>query len=242
MKGKLKLQILVGAAAISAVALAAQAGKALYINGTKASSDVRTINGKVYVPLNDVAKALGMTVQPKSGGYEMIKAGGAGQIANKNVGNLGEEIFTGKWRFTALSVEHVQNYTPQYAPKDAWRILEAKDGEELIVVKCRVKNGTAKKDELVFANWEDSNTALTDMDEQSYQPTTYGFDLKADESSPDGANLLPGAAVNFNLIFRVPAGTREKDLVFTAIRYDMRGKLDQKKDPPQDIRVHLNVK
>jgi hypothetical protein len=242
MNRNMKFSVLAGAVALSAVAFAWQAGKALYINGVKASGDLKTINGKVYAPINDVAKALGMTVQAKAGGYEMIKAGGAGQIANKNVGSIGEEIFTGKWRFTAVRVEHVQTYTPQYAPKDAWRILEAKDGEELIVVKCRIKNGTAKKDELVFGKWDGNNTALTDMDEQSYEPTTYGFDLRADESSPDGANLLPGAAVNFNLIFRVPQGTQEKDLVFTAIRYDMRGKLDQKKDPPQDIRVNLNVK
>ena len=56
-------------------ALHARAGNTLLFNGKTASDDVREIGGTPYVKLSDMAKALGMVVVKKSGGYELIKAG-----------------------------------------------------------------------------------------------------------------------------------------------------------------------
>lgn len=56
------------------------------------------------------------------------------------------------------------------------------------------------------------STSLTDIDAQSYQPT--GYDVMADEGAPLGKYALPGASLNFSIIFRVPPETKLKDLFF----------------------------
>lgn len=231
----MRLWVVAGAALVGAMALAAVAGNKLYINGKAASSSVKVINGTAYVPISDVAKAMGMSVQKRADGYSIGTDGGHGQIANKFTGKLGDEIFTGKWKFTVLKVRHADSY--KIAKSHLKSFSDANENEEFIVVDCRVKNGTPKKDELVFENWDGINTALTDSGEQTYQPIKY--DVAESEYAPVGVTVLPGSAINFTLVFKVPKDTVEKDLIFTAMRYDFRASFDQKKDPPQDIRVDL---
>lgn len=226
------------AVALAAAALAAQTGLRLVVNGKVASSDVRVIGGKAYVPLADVARALDMTVAKSAAGYAMERGGGANQLTGFT-GKMGTEVFTGKWRFTVLDWQRVDAYKPKLVQMHSWENeYEAKSGEDLVVVSCRVKNGTKVKDELVFStSWEGTNNALTDDQEQSYQPV--GFDVTESETAPVGVTFLPGAAINFKMIFRVPKGTEPKDLIFTAMRYGMRASYDQKKEAPQDVRVSL---
>ncbi|MCB8933379.1 MAG: DUF4352 domain-containing protein [Fimbriimonadaceae bacterium] len=237
---KSKLLLCVGAGALLVLgAFAIQAAQKLLVNGKVASSDLRIIGGKAYVPLADVAKALDYTIQKTNGGYELIKAGGAGQIANKNVGAVGEEVFSGQWKFTVVSVDRVAEAVPEYLPNEVWNRRTAGNGMEIVVLKCRVKNGTDKKDTIVLDKWEGNNTTLTDMDENAYEPTQHGYDGKFNEHFPDGATFLPGGAVNFNLRFEVPKNAKLKDLVFTVIRYDDRS--NTKTKAPTDFRVHLNT-
>jgi len=227
-----------GLAAFVVVAYAAGAASKLYINNSVASSGVKVIDGKAYVPIADVAKALDMVVKKRGDGYEMVKDGGAGQIANDNVGKIGQEVFTGKWKFQVLDVKTVKSFTKEYSGDNYDKQFNVEGRDDIVVVKCRVKNGTKKKDELVFANWDGMNTALTDDREQSFQPTAY--DVRESEHSPVGTTFLPGAAIEFNIIFIVPKGTKPGDLIFTAMRYDDRAGFDQKKRPPTDIRVKLS--
>ncbi|HEX8237583.1 MAG TPA: hypothetical protein VF600_16620 [Abditibacteriaceae bacterium] len=79
------------------VAWAATSSK-LVTNGKVASTSVRVIDGKAYVPLSDVATSLGMAVVKNGGDYEIKKAGGANQVGNMN-GKVGDVLFDGKWRF-----------------------------------------------------------------------------------------------------------------------------------------------
>lgn len=236
MKKRLFL-VFAASASLAIAAIAVQAAQKLIVNGKVASTDVRTIGGKAYVPLADVAKALDYTVRKTAGGFELIKAGGATQIANKNVGKIGEEIFTGQWRFTVLSLSRTQEAVPEYLADESWTRRKAGNGMEIVVVKCRIKNGTGKKDTIVLDKWEGNNTTLTDMDENAFEPTQHGYDAKFNEHFPEGATFLPGGAINFNLRFEVPKGTKVKDLVFTVIRYDDRS--NTKTKSPTDIRVHL---
>lgn len=232
-----KFLIALGLVTGAAFVYAAAVGPKLTVNGKVASTDVRMIGGKAYVPIADVAKALDMQVTKSAGGYAIAPAGGANMLAGNSTGKMGEEVFTGKWRFKVLNVERTKTY------KETQRVLnpdeyEAQAGEELIVVSCRVKNGTKKKDELVYSkDWEGTMNALTDMEEHSYQPIS--FDVKESETAPVGVIFLPGAAVDFKMIFRVPEGTQLKDLVFTALRYSMRSNFDQEKEAPQHIRISL---
>jgi len=237
MKSKQVVVVGIVALAVAAVAAVTVSSK-LFVNGKVASTDVRVINGKAYAPLADVAKSLDMTLVAKAGGYELTKSGGAGQIANKNVGKLGEEIFTGKYRFTVVSFEQVEKYRKMYTTASYEKDYESDENNILVIVKCRVKNGTKVKDELVFGEWDGNNTAITTTDEESITPTAY--DVKETEFSPRGATFLPGAAINFNLIFKVPRGSSVKDLIFTALQYEFRSKYEQNKVKPTDIRVSLS--
>ena len=223
--------------AISAATAAVQAVSQLLINGQVASADVRVINGKAYVPVTDVAKALDYTVQKTDKGYELVKAGGANQIANKNVGKLGEEVFTGQWKFTVIEAKRVAEAIPEYLEDQPWNRRTAGPGMDIVVLKCRVKNGTSAKNTIVLDKWDGNNTTLTDMDENAYVPTQHGYDAKLNEHFPDGATFLPGGAINFNLRFEVPKTAKLKDLVFTVIRYDDRSNVKTK--VPTDIRIHL---
>lgn len=221
-----------------AAAFAAQASQRLFVNGATASTDVRLIGGRPYVPLSDVAKALDYTVQKAVGGYQLIKAGGATQIANQNVGKIGEEIFTGKWRFTVAGVQRVSEAMPEYLPSEVWTRKVASPGMDIVVIKCRLKNGTSAKDTIVLDKWKGNNTTLLDDDENAFEPTQHGYDAKFNEHFPNGATFLPGGAINMNLRFEVPKKAKLKDLVFTVLRYTARNETDSK--VPTDIRVHLS--
>lgn len=128
-------------------------------------------------------------------------------------------------------MEKTTSYEPVYADK---RRIPAEANEELVVAPCRIKNGTNKKDELVFGKWENNHTSLTDANEQAYEPALY--DVKESQRFPVGASFLPGSAINFVLVFKVPKGAEPQHLIFSAIRYGERGNV---KVIPTDIRVLL---
>lgn len=217
-----------------------QAGKKVFLNGQLVSSDARVVGGKTYIPLADAAKALQTTVKPRGdGGFDLVPAGGATMVATKLVGEMGEEVMTGKWKFAVLGIERMKQRDPVYLPKESYNHIDAQGGQELIVLKCRFKNATKAKDGIVLASWEGNNTALTTPEEQSFQPHRKGYDAVFNEHFPDGAKILPAAALDFYLIFEVPQGTKVKDLVFTFVRYDVRATFDQKKEAPVDVRIHL---
>ena len=228
---------LASGALILASAAWAQGMVKLSINGNVVNTQTRVIGGKTWVPLDDVARALKMQKSVANGQITLRPAGGATQVANKLKGQQGEELFSGKWRFTVTGVTRTKQWNRKYpdshAGKDA---IEAGDGNDLIVVSCRLKNGTPNKTEFAFssgatADWG-MNTSLTDQDEGSYQPKTY--DLTSDEGSPVGRYALPGAAIPFNIVFAVPAGTQVKDLVYSVVIYGERGK-----NKSTDFRVAL---
>lgn len=229
------LAVLGGALILAAFAV--QASQKLLVNGSPASTDVRIIGGRAFVPLADVAKALDYKINKIAGGFDLVKAGGAGPIANQYVGKLNEEVFTGKWKFTVLSFERVAEAVPEYLPDEVWNRRTAGPGMDIVVIKCRIKNGTNAKDTIVLDKWEGNNTTLTDLDENAYEPTQYGYDAKMNEHFPDGATFLPGSAINFNLRFEVPKASVPKALIFTVIRYDDRSKVKTVK--PTDIRIVL---
>ena len=223
-----------GLCAIGATAAWAYTTYTLNINGSTVSTAARSINGQMYVPVKDVAKALKMKVSVVGNTIKFVPAGGTYQVANKLQGKMGEDLFSGKFGFKVLSVQRGAAYNYKFVNNyQREEKLEAQGREELVIVNCRLKNGTSQKDEFAFdVRSYGMNTALTDMDAQSYQPTAY--DVMADESSPLGKFALPGASLNFSIIFRVPPETKLKDLVFSAVRYAERG--DNKST---DFRVSL---
>ncbi len=229
--------VFAGGIGVGAV-FAAAAGKLIY-NGKVASTDVQTINGTPYVRLSDMAKALDMTLVKRPGGYEIIKQGGANQVGSL-AGKIGDTLFDGKWRFQVVKMETPASYTMKSNSEtyDAagltsmdykTRVITPSRGKKLVVLLCRVVNGVKEKRTLWTAiSDERIHTALTDKDGGSYPPIGYDFDGAPSQS----AWLLPGAALNFPVIFSVPEGTQVKDLVFSL-------KNNQNDEPVTDVRVAL---
>jgi len=201
----------------------AQAQTKLSIGGKTVPTSAKKIGGKTYVSIDDVAKALGMKASVSGSTISIKNAGGAYQVANKLKGNIGEDLFSGRWGFKVVSVErgsvYKSRYTNQFNREEQY---EANNGEEIVSIQCRIKNGTKVKTSFAFSTRDyGENTALTDQDAQSFAPI--GYDVFADEPAPLGKAILPAASANFAIVFSVPKGTVLKDLVFTAVRYDERG-------------------
>ena len=181
----------------------------LSINGNVVTTQTRVIAGKTWVPLDDVARALKMQKAVAGGQITLRPAGGATQVANKLKGQQGEELFSGKWRFTVTGITRTRlwnrKYPNVYTDTDA---VEADDGQELIVVSCRLKNGTPQRAEFAFSTGAaldyGMNTALTDQDEGSYQPKTY--DVNAGRRLASGS--LRSARRGNSLPYRVQGAQR----------------------------------
>lgn len=212
---------------------AAQGGTRIQINGRSSQADVRMIGGKPYVSLSDMARALGLTVVKKPGGYQLIAAGGANEVAARARGKIGDELFTGDWRFQVTGMTVTDRYMPRFSG-DTRPISPDRDGDTLVILACRVKNGHRMKELINFQNMygEGDHTALADDQAHSYPLTRY--DVHYDYFNY-GAYALPGAAIDFALIFEVPRGTNPRELIYSIYRYDDRG--EPKKHT--DVRVTL---
>lgn len=202
----------------------AQSAQRLILNGQVASTRVIVVQGVAYVPLADVAKALGQTVVKVQGGYEIRAAGGANQLMGQFQGKVGDQILTGLFRVQVQKVERMESYTTRFDGGN--RVIQPNnDQEELVVVTGVLKN--AKASGTVAPSLSANNpgrTALAGSDGRSFPPIAY--------DSPTGANvgggftLLPGAALNFAVIFSVPRGTEAKALVLRVGEYGDVGSKD----------------
>jgi hypothetical protein len=245
MQKRRRVQLLAWGLTVGLVTTAlAQARLSLIVNGSVASHDIRMIGGRPYAPLADIARAYDQTLVKKPGGYELTPAGGAGQIGDQHSGKIGDELFTGEFRFKVLQVREVSQYTTHYS-QDQQTVTPAGANDTLFVVDCRIKNGTKQRQELVSSTndlFGNPNTALADDQEHSYRPLSLssgafnGYDVHADETAPTGTYLLPGAAIDFALVFSVPKGTHPKDLVYSILKYGDRSEAKQK---AVDVRVSL---
>jgi hypothetical protein len=237
-KGRALLQLAAVAMILGVGAAAlAQAGKALIINGQVASHDVRVIEGRPYVPVADVAKALGQTVVMRAGGYEITTAGGANQVQGLQ-GKVGDTLFDGKWRFQVLAVEPVDSYTLRNKVTTDYavyrnlaeltdNVFQPKAGQQLIVARCRLKNGLKNQSQALWWFNNDTHTALADERGESYPPIA----VDAPEGAPfQSKPLLPGAGMDLAVLFAMPEGTQLKDMLFTLRTISDKGK---------DVRVSL---
>jgi len=194
----------------------ALAGDTLTMNGKTASTEVLSLNGSAYVKLSDVAKALGMILVKRPGGYEITKPGGANQVQAVTEGKIGDVLFDGQWRFQVLSVETPAIYTAKFL-EDAnalhfdrsSHVVSALPRSKMVVVHCRMTNGQ-KSVQTFWIGHLDVKNALTDTAGESYPPDCYDLDGSTSQSKP----LLPGAKTDFAILFSVPEATQLNDLIF----------------------------
>jgi hypothetical protein len=96
------------------------------------------------------------------------------------------------------------------------RVFTPIEGYTLIVIPCRVTNARNSDQALWVGN---TQTALADMEGESHRPIAYDFPGAPIQSK----KLLPGAKLDFTIIFSVPEDTRLKDLIFTATDISEKG-------------------
>ena len=172
-----------------------------------------------------VAPCLAKTAKPHPARpHPAMPPGGANQVQGLN-GKIGDVLFDGYWRFQVLSLEPVSTYTLTVpsSEQDFARYHDTaeldpnthtftpKAGYTFFTVKCHVKNGQNRKEQL-DGYLDDPKTALTDDKENSYPPVAYDMMSKGEWVTRE---LLPGSGEDLTLLFTVPIGTTPKDLVFT---------------------------
>jgi len=210
---------LIGLCSVLAIgAAAALSGRTLLYHGATVSSDVTVVNGRAYVPLADMARALHGKVIQRGGEYEIVSGatdtegsgrtapGGANEVRGQN-GKVGDMFFNGYWRFQVKSVERAGQYNYRFSPNSGSDKPD-NDNDELVVATCLIKNGHKEAEQPILTAHGTSaqKTALADDQGQSYAPID--FDVRAGE-------LLPGAGKSFAVVFSVPKGTHLKSLIFT---------------------------
>lgn len=207
------------------------------------STDARKIGGRVYVPVADVAKAMGwkltvtgsaITLQPPT---RLVRNGGNTSAPEYPMsGAAGEEFGNASYRFKVTNVAEVSQYKRKYTNGIAVGgdvTSDANANEKLVVVDCTLTNATANREEFCFSRDRYAeNTVLLDKNGESLPPAA--IDVAADELNPPGAFALAGANVRFALVFRVPQAWEPKALVYTIVKYRERG---LKKGT--DVRVNL---
>ena len=208
-------------ASVSTVgAVAGIAAKTVVFRGNTISSDITLVNGRPYVPLADMARALGGKVETRSGGYEIIASsvgsaeagrtapGGANEVRGQN-GKVGDMFFNGYWRFQVKSVERAGEYVFRFDTNSS-KDKPSGDKDELVIATCLIKNGHKEAEQPILATNGAKQTALADDQGQSYAPLD--FDVRA-------GTLLPGAGKTFAIVFSVPKGTHLKSLIVTLWGY-----------------------
>ena len=231
------------AALVTAAGALGQATLRLIIAGKTASTDIRIINGRPYVPLADMAKAMnGAAVKHKGGGYEITlgsvdtttpqagaAAGGANEVRGTR-GKIGQVLFNGKWRFSVLSIERAASYDSQFLPEKR-NFTPNGDTEELVIVRCRMKNGQKATQAPMLSPIHPRHTALTNNQEESFAPIDYD---KRGSHTDEGPTMLPGSQTEFAILFSVPKGTMLKDLVFS-----VENVYEESPDGGTDVRISL---
>ena len=219
-KTALKTGTLLGISAIALSAVAFAAGNARWtLNGAPVSSDVRLINGKPYVALADVARALKLNVVKNGATFDVRAAGGATQVNGVRQGKIGDQLSSGAWGFQVTGVREVDSYTEQYS-QEKREIKPKSDDEKLVVVEAWIRNNVQKTQTPVLTERYCENTALADDQGQSYVPIDIDARQESNKIASYGAaTLLPAARMKLALVFSVPKNTNIKALVFSCLAY-----------------------
>ena len=219
------------------VGAVAQSRTQLTILQNTVPTDARKIGGKLYVPIADIAKAMGwkLTVAGSTISLQPPSTGQSPQATTeKTAGAVNEELSTGTARFQVIKVAEMLKYERHYANGLSSGVpVIANPNQKLVVLDCVLTNATNEREEYCLSSDRYAeNTVLLDKTGESLSPVA--VDVAADEMHPPGAYALPGANVRFALVFQVPGSWQPKALVYTIVRYRARG---LKKG--NDVRVNL---
>ena len=225
MKTKMSLAV-VSVLSASAVAFAATSSARWTLNGALVSSDVRMINGKPYVALADVARAMKMGVVKTGSTYNVRVTGGATQVNGVRQGKIGDQLASNKWGLMVTGVREVDEYTEVYS-QAGQKLVPKGANDKLVIVDAVLRNNVQRSQTPMLTERVAGNTALADDQGQSYAPID--FDARQEMGkmgSYAATTMLPAAKVKFALVFSVPRDTKPSALVFSFLNYpdDVGGK------------------
>ncbi len=217
---KFQAVIVCGALGVAALAVGKWQTLSLIVNGKVASSRVRMIDGEAWVPVRDVARAQGLTVQKSGSRLELVEAGGANQVDGLR-GKIGDTVFDGSWRLTVHDFERVDQYHIVSKTSTDYSISGAiadyndgtftpKPGYTLYVADCTVKNGTHENQQFDW-NPIDNKTSIADTSGSNYPWIVFDIPSPSFNSRP----ILPGSAINFKICFSAASDARPQDLIIT---------------------------
>ncbi len=193
--------------AVFGLALAANAGYSIVVNGQVSSEQAIVVNGKTYVPLA-VLKSFGVTSSLKGSTLTLsnsstvqpaqnVAAGGANQRPSLE-GCLGEQLFNGVWRIRTSKLERIS----KDGATSGWGLmLELRNGSKATIGATDAGiDGTGQGIQLAF----DDATTLK-VDPYDVQKLTY-------------ASLPQGGAVIHQLKFYYPSDTAP-DAIKTPVKF-----------------------
>lgn len=189
-----KTGVILGISIVTASGWATYSATVLSIAGTSVTTEFVTENGKVYVPLDDVAKALKMNVVKTGRSYALTYSATKSQ-AEALSGKIGDTLDAG---FVSLKVEKVvtcEKYDYQFTPGV---IFPDNDSQNIVVVVMRIKNETTRPMMIDPRGTEPSGIA--DSEDHLY-PSYNGPYLDV----PAGSDaILPQSSFDFALTFKMP--------------------------------------
>ena len=233
--------LVVCGAALASAALAQAGGRStVMFQDAVVSQDIRVVNGRPYVPLADMAKALGGFAVKTASGYQIkTKAAdteaagvgdtgtpGMGEMAGLNgataglSGKLGDTVSDGRWAFQLADYKAQDTYTLQRdGGVDAAKLggnADVNGGTidakpDYSVVTVICRVKNRQKQPQAFASGGGWDTVLIDDKGVSYAPI--GWDQAGGMLAT--RPLPPGATAEVTAIFLVPFGTNLRDAVFT---------------------------
>jgi hypothetical protein len=155
-----------------------------------------------------------------------LATGGASPL-EAQTGKLGEVLFDGKWRFQAtkvenltapwvskkrLSIDHVVvSPVAEYRYKDDSVTFTPSAGQKLVLVHCILKNALPDEKQSLSFFARDIMTSITDGDGSACPVLV--FDIAS--NSFQSPALLPGAKLEFDVIFALPETATAKEMIFT---------------------------
>ncbi len=213
----MKFNRLVGTGVAIVLACGVWAGMSagtLSIGGASVTTNFISQNGRVYVPLADVAKALNMSIAQSGSGYSLSPAGGANQV-NGLSGKVGQVLNCGYATLQVVNVSIGDHYDYQFS---SGSIKADNDKEQIVAIHLRVKNASQTMMRIGYGGTD--NSALVDGNEHSYQ----SMSGPGHKDLPDGNELLPGSAKDFALLYSVPTTEVPKQLVYGVFFYQVRTK------------------
>lgn len=157
--------------------------------------------------------------------------GGANQVGGLT-GKIGDMLFTGQWRFQAISISQAPTYTltvvnseqdySKWSPvaefDNASSTFTPKSGYDFYAVKCLVKNGQQSTEQLDCYG-DDPKTALADATGTSYPPIVYDMHTQGPLTTKP---MLPGSGQTITVLFAVDSGVKPQSLVFTLKNWSSR--------------------